>query len=195
MVTFTEAAQRQVLSFIEQEGLESRFVRVAVRGSALLPEYEILLVDTGDEKPDDTVVDAGGFRVLLDPESAKMMEGATVDWVQTLQESGFKIENPNVKPLGSEPPTGPLAERVQKVIETRINPGVAMHGGHVALVDVRENVVYLQMSGGCQGCGMATVTLRQGIERALREAVPEVTEIVDVTDHAAGRNPYYQPQK
>ncbi|MCZ6824222.1 MAG: NifU family protein [Gemmatimonadetes bacterium] len=77
------------------------------------------------------------------------------------------------------------------MIDERINPGIASHGGHVSLVEVRDNVVYLEMSGGCQGCGMAKVTLQQGIERTLREGVPEISGIVDVTDHAAGATPFY----
>ncbi len=123
------------------------------------------------------------------------MEGVTVDWVETFDGGGFKVENPNIKPIGSEEPTGPLAERVSQVIEGQINPGVAMHGGNVSLVDVRDDVVYVELSGGCQGCGLAQVTLKQGIERMIKESVPEVTEIVDVTNHAAGTNPYFQSAK
>lgn len=88
-----------------------------------------------------------------------------------------------------------LKEKVQEVFDTQINPAVGMHGGIVELVDVKGNVVYLRMGGGCQGCGMANVTLKQGIEHAIRELVPEVGEILDVTDHAGGRNPYYTPEK
>jgi len=86
-----------------------------------------------------------------------------------------------------------IRSSVQQVLDSQINPGVAMHGGHVSLLDVKGNVVYIQMGGGCQGCGMATVTLKQGIEKSIRQYVPEVTEILDTTDHASGRNPYYAP--
>ena len=89
-------------------------------------------------------------------------------------ESGFKVENPNLKPIGSKPLEGPLAERVQQAIDQYVNPGVAQHGGHVTLVEVRDDIVYLQMGGGCQGCGMASVTLSQGIEGILKEQVPEI---------------------
>jgi len=88
-----------------------------------------------------------------------------------------------------------LKERVQHLLDTSINPGVAGHGGFVRLVDVQDNVVYLQMGGGCQGCGMADVTLKAGIESLIKEEIPEVTEVLDTTDHAAGRNPYYTPSK
>lgn len=195
MITFTDKAKRQILSFIEQGGEPNQALRVSMRGSPLVPEYDLALVHEGEAAPDDAVLDAGGFTVLVDAQSVQGLEGVTVDWVQTLQDSGFKIENPNVKPLGAAAPTGPLAERVAALLETQINPAIASHGGHVALVDLRDNVMYVQLSGGCQGCGMASVTLRQGIERMVREAIPEIEGIEDVTDHAAGRNPYYQPAK
>ena len=86
-----------------------------------------------------------------------------------------------------------IRERVQQVLDTEINPNVAQHGGVVRLIDVKDNVVYIQMGGGCQGCGQADVTLKFGIEAAIRDAVPAVGDILDTTDHAAGRNPYFTP--
>src|SRR6266850_4772310 len=88
-----------------------------------------------------------------------------------------------------------LMTKVQDLIENMINPAVAGHGGFVQLVDVKDNKVYLQMGGGCQGCGAADVTLKQGIERLIKEEIPEITEVLDATDHAAGSNPYYTPGK
>jgi Fe-S cluster biogenesis protein NfuA len=93
------------------------------------------------------------------------------------------------------PPAEVIRERVQEVLDTRINPAVAAHGGYVGLIDVQGNTVFIQMGGGCQGCGMADVTLKQGIEVEIHAAVPEVGDILDTTDHAAGRNPYYTPSK
>jgi len=81
------------------------------------------------------------------------------------------------------------------LLEREINPAVASHGGYVELIDVRRNNVYIRLGGGCQGCGAADVTLKQGIEKAIRDLVPRVGEILDTTDHAAGRNPYYSPAK
>jgi Fe-S cluster biogenesis protein NfuA len=89
------------------------------------------------------------------------------------------------------PPTEVIRERVQAVIERDIMPGVRSHGGVIRLLDVQGNTVFLQMGGGCQGCSSADTTLKQGVEVAIRSAVPEVGEILDTTDHAAGRNPYY----
>lgn len=88
-----------------------------------------------------------------------------------------------------------LKEKVQKLLDESVNPAVGMHGGHVELLDVKDSTVYIRMGGGCQGCGMADVTLKQGIERLIFEEAPEVTEILDVTDHASGANPYYTPGK
>ena len=88
-----------------------------------------------------------------------------------------------------------LKTKVQELIDTMINPAVAGHGGYVELIDVQDNRVYLQMGGGCQGCGAADVTLKSGIERLIKDELPEVTEVLDTTDHAAGNNPYYTPGK
>jgi Fe-S cluster biogenesis protein NfuA len=88
-----------------------------------------------------------------------------------------------------------LRAKVREILDTQINPAVADHGGVVDLLDVKEGKIYIHMGGGCQGCGMADVTLRQGIEAAIRQALPQVDEILDVTDHAAGTNPYYAPSK
>lgn len=97
--------------------------------------------------------------------------------------------------LRSLPAEGDLKWAIRDLLEREINPAVAAHGGYVELIDVRRNNVYLRLGGGCQGCGAADVTLKQGIERAIRELAPLVGEILDTTDHAAGRNPYYAPSK
>ncbi|PYS97324.1 MAG: hypothetical protein DMF50_01060 [Acidobacteria bacterium] len=88
-----------------------------------------------------------------------------------------------------------VKERVQKILDELINPAVAGHGGFVDLLDVKENVVYLKLGGGCQGCGMVNVTLKQGIETTLKEEIPQIAGVIDQTDHAGGTNPYYQPAK
>ena len=88
-----------------------------------------------------------------------------------------------------------LRTKVQDLIDNMINPAVAGHGGFVELIDVQDNRVYLQMGGGCQGCGAADITLKSGIERLLKEELPEIVEVLDTTDHASGSNPYYTPGK
>jgi Fe/S biogenesis protein NfuA len=88
-----------------------------------------------------------------------------------------------------------LRAKVQDVIDNMINPAVAGHGGFVELIDIQDNRVYLAMGGGCQGCGAAEITVKSGIERLIKEEVPEVVEVLDTTDHASGTNPYYSAGK
>jgi Fe/S biogenesis protein NfuA len=206
MLTFTAAAREQILAYMEGHYAEDPALRIALAGgsSPLAPEFEFSLVEADDREADDAVVDGGGFPVYLASGASESIEGGTIDYVVRPHEAGFEVRKP---PAGapqaapergeapSAPPTGPVAERVQHVIEPRINPGIAMHGGRITLVDVQDSVVFLQMSGGCQGCGMAQVTLKQGVERMIKDAVPEITEIRDVTDHGAGTNPYFQASK
>jgi Fe/S biogenesis protein NfuA len=91
--------------------------------------------------------------------------------------------------------TGDVPQRVIQILDEQINPSIASHGGHAELVAIEDTIAYLRLSGGCQGCGMAAVTLGQGIEVAILDAVPEITEVIDVTDHASGANPYYEAAK
>jgi Fe-S cluster biogenesis protein NfuA len=90
------------------------------------------------------------------------------------------------------PPEAEIRVKVQNLLDGEINPALGMHGGWVELIDVRKNSVYLKLGGGCQGCGSAKLTMKMGVERVIRERIPEVGEILDTTDHAAGRNPYYK---
>ena len=115
--------------------------------------------------------------------------GATIDFIEKDGQSGFKIDNPN--PLWADP----VALAVQKVIDDDLNPAVSSHGGVITLLDVRDDTAFIQLGGGCQGCGMADVTLKQGIEVRIRELVPSIQSVVDTTDHAEGRNPFFRPSK
>ena len=190
MITITESARKKILELVKSRVRERLALRVAIRGRG--PggfQYELGLTGEEEKRAEDIEIDADGFKVFVDPESAPNLKGATLDLVHGLQESGFKIENPN--PLWTEP----RALAVQEVIDTQINPGVATHGGHVTLLGVKDDVVYIGLGGGCQGCGMADVTLKQGIEVIIQKAVPEIRQIIDTTDHAGGTNPYYQPSK
>ena len=191
MINFTDTARRHVVSYLEQED-EELAVRIEVLDSSpLAPRYDLALITDAERGPEDRTFEVDGFRVVVPTDSAALLDGATVDWVESMAGSGFKIDSPNLRPVGAEAPTGDLADRVRQVIDTQINPSIAAHGGSVSLVDVRDTVVYLKMSGGRQGCGMASVTLSQGIRRILGEAIPEITDIQDVTNHGAGTNPYY----
>mgnify|MGYP000163472307 CR=1 FL=1 len=185
MLIFTETAKSKITEILAQKGQSGFAVRLAIRGrSADSFLYDFRSVEETASLPDDTVMDMGTFKVLIDPISATFLEGATVDF-STADGGGFKIDNPN--PVW----TDPIAQAVARVIADRINPGIALHGGYIMLVDVQDGVAYVLMSGGCQGCGMARMTLQEGVSRIIREAVPEIKEVVDLTEHAAGTNPYY----
>jgi Fe/S biogenesis protein NfuA len=150
--------------------------------------YEIALEDPRDRTDDDLVVDVDGLNVAVDPITAADLAGSTVDLDASITGGGLRIDNPN------EGWQDPLARAVQDVLDRQINPGVGSHGGMVTLVEVRDGAAYLRFGGGCQGCAAVDVTLKHGVEAAIRAAVPQVTAIVDATDHAAGTNPYYSHQ-
>jgi len=147
--------------------------------------YEIALEDPRDRTEEDVVVDADGLSVAVDPRTAVDLAGATVDLDASVTGGGLRIDNPN------EGWSDPVARAVQDVLDRQINPGVGSHGGMVTLVEVRDGAAYLQFGGGCQGCAAVDVTLKHGVETAIRAAVPQVTAIVDATDHAAGTSPFY----
>jgi Fe-S cluster biogenesis protein NfuA len=113
--------------------------------------------------------------------------------IRSIITSGEKAVSDAV--LSSIPDADAIKKRVQSILDQEINPAVAAHGGWVELIDVKRNEVFIRMGGGCVGCGMADVTLKQGVEKSIREAIPEVGAIMDTTDHASGRNPYYSPAK
>ena len=193
MLTISEPAQAKIGELIENSENPVKGLRIgAEAASPLKVDFRMSFLGDGQETADDIVVQFEGFDVYVGADSVEYVTDATVDYVDGLMGSGFKI----VSGRNSGPElTGPVAEKVQQVIEQRINPAVASHGGYVSLIDVKDNVVYVELGGGCQGCGMADVTLKQGIEVAIKEAVPEITDILDVTEHADGNNPYYQPSK
>jgi Fe/S biogenesis protein NfuA len=165
--------------------------------------YDMYFQALGDAGTGDVVQPDGQLPVVVPSASVDRLQGATLDFVTDASgEGGLVIVNPNSPPaptlkgLASSPSvdlSDPLAQRVVSVLEEQVNPSIAAHGGRADLVAVEDASVYLRLSGGCQGCGMAKATLSQGIEVILRDAIPELANIVDVTDHADGTNPYYEP--
>ena len=189
LLTVTDAAREKVKSIIEDEEGDVQGLRVSIQGRTA-SEFQYGLGLEVEAAPDDVIVDCGDIQILIDPESAKSLKGVTIDYVEDLNSSGFKIDNPNT-------PTweNPKAQKIQELIDDQINPGVAAHGGHISLLDVTDDTVYIEMGGGCQGCGMANVTLKHGVEAMIQEVFPEIKQIIDTTDHASGANPYYQQGK
>jgi Fe/S biogenesis protein NfuA len=188
-----EKIQELIAQSTEQNEKLVKGLRVGAEArSPLKVDFRLAFIGDGQEEAGDEVLEFAGFDVYVDSESLAYVNDASIDFVDGLMGSGFKVERKHkTVPTAS----GPAVDRIQQVLEEQINPAVASHGGSVSLIDVKENVVYVELGGGCQGCGMANVTLKQGIEVAIKEAVPEITAVLDVTEHADGTNPYYQPSK
>ncbi len=190
MLTITDLARKKIVDLIDKSPNPVKGLRIgATSVSPLKVDYRMAFIGEGQENDEDAVIPFDGFDVYVDPASGGNVQEATVDFVEGLMGSGFKIERPRSLPEGVD---GTLVDRVQHVLEEKINPAVSGHGGRVSLIDLKEKTVFLQLEGGCQGCGMADVTLKQGIEVMIKESVPEIEEIYDVTDHANGKNPYYK---
>ncbi|MFH1679946.1 MAG: iron-sulfur cluster assembly accessory protein [Candidatus Eisenbacteria bacterium] len=190
MVTFTDTARERILAIMEAQEKTGCGIRVVIAGRRSEGyRHELSWVEPGREAEDDTVVEVDGFKAYIDPLSAPSIEGTTVDYVEDAGGGGFVFKNPN--PVSwSDPENGPA---VMELVESAINPALSGHGGFVELLDVKEGNVYVRMGGGCQGCGMVNVTLKQGIERMIKEKIPAIRAVVDTTDHAGGANPYYRP--
>jgi Fe/S biogenesis protein NfuA len=201
----TDAAREKALWFRARDpNAEQLALWVEVTGvSGGDYQYNMYLQFVDRAGPDDTVQHHDSLPVVVPAASIEALRGAILDRSGDLETGGIFVQNPNRPPtaspaVGTRPPadlSGDVPQRVLTVLERQINPAIASHGGQAELVAVEDDTVYLRLSGGCQGCGMASVTLTQGIEVALREAVPEIGKVVDVTDHAAGANPYFEPAK
>jgi Fe/S biogenesis protein NfuA len=164
-------------------------VRIAITGRENGAfSYDLSLVASGEERPGDVIVDGpSGVRFSMPLTSVPYLDGITLD--ADPSSGALNVDNPN--PLWLDE----VALDVQRLLDEEINPAVAMHGGRIDLLDVSDGVAYIHMGGGCQGCGMAEVTLGQGVRVAIMDRFPQISEVRDTTDHAQGANPYYQAAK
>jgi Fe/S biogenesis protein NfuA len=180
----------------DEEDPEGLGLRIEITGvSGVDFTYDLAFDELSNASETDEVFDAGGITVVVPAESVDRLRGSVLDVPRSTGQGGLVIRNPNrPNPLeGVELDLeGSVADRVQQLLDQSINPSLASHDGYANLVGVGDdNVVYLTMGGGCQGCAMSRMTLTEGIDRAIREAIPEVTNVIDATDHAAGENPFY----
>ena len=192
----TDAAVEKVLEArSEEEESEKLALRVQIIG-VNGPEFSYdLSFESIDEALDNDVVSTiGDLTVLVPEESYENLNGATLDLPSNPMQGGLVIRNPN-RPNMLEGEdlelTGSISEKLQQLLDQHINPSLAAHGGYAELVKMEGTAAHILMGGGCQGCAMSAATLRQGIEVMIAEAIPEITEIVDVTDHEAGENPFF----
>lgn len=196
-------ALEMILQLRDQEpGDEEYGLLVEVTGvRAGQYQYELSFSPVSDAGEDTVTERHGDLAIMIPAADTDKLDGASL----SMTEQGLAMNNPNnpsqaspAASMGAPPPgslTGEMADQIQQVLSQQVNPAIAGHGGAAELISVDGAIAYMRLSGGCQGCGMAAVTLKQGIERILMEAIPELAEVVDVTDHASGDNPYYQAAK
>ena len=199
VLTVTERALAKVLEIRSSEPEpELMGLRVGIVGATGSDyQYDLSLELLSEAVEDDSVSHQGGLAVLVPADSITNLSGATLDLPANAAQGGLVIRNPNKpNPLAGIDlsAVGDLADKVNVLLEKSVNPSLAAHGGFATLVGVDEAAgnVYLTMGGGCQGCSMSRMTLTQGIRQTIIEALPEVKEVLDVTDHSAGESPFYQ---
>ncbi len=202
-VAIDENAKKMVMEIKGQEpdGDELGLVLSIAGIDNMAFRYQVAMMRVADAAPDDHIVDHGDLVIVIPAADLENLRGATIKTSTNLLQPGLVLDNPNtpspqILGHGEEPDlSGSVAERVVQVLDTMINPAIAAHGGRADVVAVEESTVYVRLGGGCQGCGMASVTLSQGIESTLTQMVPEIVKVIDVTDHDGGDNPYYEQAK
>ena len=203
ILTITDAALEKLLEIrsTEPDADELAFVLAVSGAKGDDFTYTMHMTSLDRLAEDDMLEQHGELPVAMPQASVVNLTGASLEMSKNLLSPGLTINNPNspspaIQTDGPPPDlSGPVAEQVEHVIRTQINPAVASHGGAIELVAVEDGVAYVRLGGACQGCGMANVTLSQGIESSITSLVPEVRQVIDVTDHNAGDNPYYEQTK
>lgn len=193
MIQILEGAQRHFRKLVEDQDLPGLGVRLSAEhpGTARA-DCRLEFCEPADLAGDEWAIDCDGFTLYVDAASVSYLDAAEIDYVSDATGGQLAIRAPGLK--AREPAAdSSLAERLRHLIESEINPSLASHGGRVALEELRgDGAVVLRFGGGCQGCGMVGTTLRDGIERTMRERFPEITAVLDATDHASGNAPYYR---
>jgi len=197
VLAVSDAAIDQVLALrAAEDDAEALGLRVEITGTAGVEfTYDLSFDPVADADPaaGDSVVHQGELPVIVPADSIDRLRGATLDLPRNGSE-GLVMRNPNrPNPLaGVELElSGDVAERINQLLDQSVNPALAAHGGFASLVEVQGSTAVVTMGGGCQGCAVSAVTLREGIQKAILEHIPEITEVVDATDHDAGENPFY----
>ncbi len=193
MIDISERAQQHFLTLLAQQGGDGLGIRLRVMDAGTpAANCELEFCERADLTGNEWVIECAGFQFYVEGDSAHWLDGATIDYEPNPTGGQLNIRAPGIK--GKQPGADAgLIERVQYVLESEINPRLASHGGRVSLREIdADGVVMLQFGGGCHGCGMVDVTLKQGVEKTLRERVPEISAVRDATDHASGAKPYYE---
>ena len=197
IVSVTEAALEKVLELrAGEEDADQLALRIEVVGTQGVDySYDLAFEVLGEADSDDVPTHVGGgLTVLVPGRDASKLEGATLDIPSNGNQVGLVLRNPNRPDLGPNATlelTGTIEEDVQVVLVMRFNPSIAAHGGFAELVRVEGSTVLVKLGGGCQGCGMANATVTAGIEKTLTELIDGVDNVLDITDHTSGENPYF----
>ncbi|MDC0661836.1 Fe-S biogenesis protein NfuA [Marinobacter sp. SS21] len=192
-VTVTDPARDYLAQLIEKQDVEGMGVRIFVTQPGTKHAETCLAYCPPNEiVPTDEKIELGKFVLYLDHASVPFLEEAFVDYSKDQMGGQLTIKAPNAK-VPNVDENAPLTDRINYVLASEINPGLASHGGEVSLVEVvEESIAVLRFGGGCQGCSAVSLTLKQGVETTLKERVPEITAVRDVTDHSVKDNAYYQ---
>ncbi|HEX4853242.1 NfuA family Fe-S biogenesis protein [Arenimonas sp.] len=191
MINITESAQAYFQRLLQTQGGDAVGIRLsAVNPGTPRADARLEFCDHGDLLGDEWSIECAGFTLYVDAPSAPFLDSADIDFVASATGGQLTIKAPRIK--GDQPAgNASLVERVQWLIDSEINPQLASHKGRVALDSIdADGVVYLRFGGGCHGCGMVDVTLKQGIETSMKAKIPEVTAVRDATDHSTGSAPY-----
>ncbi|KFN46970.1 NfuA family Fe-S biogenesis protein [Arenimonas metalli] len=191
MINITESAQAYFQRLLQTQGGDAVGIRLsAVNPGTPRADARLEFCDDGDLLGDEWSIECAGFTLYVDAPSAPFLDSADIDFVASATGGQLTIKAPRIK--GDQPAgDASLVERVQWLIDSEINPQLASHKGRVALDSIdADGVVYLRFGGGCHGCGMVDVTLKQGIEKSMKAKIPEVTAVRDATDHSTGSAPY-----
>lgn len=190
-VIVTKDALEKIIEEKNKLGLPVKGLRViAIPRSPLRAAFHLRFVPAEEvSSSSDIVVPLESLDLYISSDTAPYLEGATIDVVFTLFNSEIKVEAPLRR---IDTPEGRLALQIHQVLIDEVIPMLASHGGGAVLQDVRDGIVFLELTGGCQGCSMAGATLKDGIESSLRGRFPEIVEVRDVTRHASGKNPYFR---
>lgn len=196
VVDISDDALAQILDIrAGEDEADTLRLRIEVTGvSGVDYVYDLAFETADDAKDGDVSYTVGELTIVIPADSVDKLKGSVLDLPSSPMQSGLVLRNPNrPNPLAGKQLdlTGDLPEKVQQLLDQSVNPALGAHGGFVSLAGVEGTIVYLSMGGGCQGCTMSQATMVEGVTLAIHDAIPEVTDVIDVTDHAAGENPFY----
>lgn len=196
VLTVTDAARDEILAMrrveTDPDTLALKVEIVGHNGTEFT--YDLTFEPIANKADDDELDTSGDLPVLVPAASVDDLAGSTLDHVNP---TGLIIRNPNrprPKVLTHEELelVGTVDDKIRMLLDVEINPSLAMHGGYAELQRVEDDIAYVVMGGGCQGCGLAALTLTEGIKAQIENRIPEIREVIDVTDHASGSNPFYE---